>query len=348
MTLSRVPRLHDDELLSGFMVRLAHAHGLNAWRFASLHWPGRPLWRRDLDRCADPAWLEDLAALVGHPTERVTDATLRGPQSALRAERQGIMPLFPVVGIYHSKRRHHGLQFCPACLEESPGVYRRAWRCGLSVVCKRHETPLRDACPHCDTPLAPHRNDRLNTDACGRCTRSLLDPHEPGLPVPVDAIRLQKAVVADLLAARPKAVDTALSLRALLGVLATGAVEDRIRSLFALDPREHGKGGTRVFERMRPAERIEAIRSVVAWIDDWPERFRAGADAAKLSHLNFRGRRMGKALAEEVARLPERMRPVRRSPAPLVHTPEMRRLRRKDGRAYRARRAARLDELSRR
>ena len=68
--------LREDELLSSFLIRNAHAHGTTPYCFLSYHWPGRQIWNRDTDRTADKSWLDELAVLADVPASRLEASTL--------------------------------------------------------------------------------------------------------------------------------------------------------------------------------------------------------------------------------------------------------------------------------
>ncbi|MDQ3818853.1 MAG: TniQ family protein, partial [Acidobacteriota bacterium] len=136
------------------------AHGLKLHTFCTLLWDKRPIWNRDIDKCADDGILTVLEQRTGTPFERVRASTLAAYEGALYERHNAfgntfwIMPL----GIYHRIRRMHGVQYCPSCLEEDKTPYfRRAWRLAFVTVCAKHRRLLLDACPRCDGPVNFHR-----------------------------------------------------------------------------------------------------------------------------------------------------------------------------------------------
>ncbi|WP_246051687.1 TniQ family protein [Panacagrimonas perspica] len=77
-------------------------------------------------------------------------------------------------GVYHRTRKSHGMQYCPKCLEDDEDPYLRAqWRFALQFGCARHGIALRDACPHCDAPLMPHRRPDGDARKCSECWKNL-------------------------------------------------------------------------------------------------------------------------------------------------------------------------------
>ncbi|WP_449427214.1 TniQ family protein [Rhodanobacter umsongensis] len=179
-----------DELLSSFLVRAAHRHGLAPYRFCAYHFPGEPVWNRDIDRSASDALLEAIAEKAALPLKDVVGMTMRGIESTLGSHGlEGTAPWLNTVGIYHRLRRRWGLQFCPVCLAEQP-VFYRSWRLSFVVTCRQHDVYLRDACPHCDAPLAIHRQ-RLSVQLCHSCSRPLTHKLDDCRPSPTELSRAQ-------------------------------------------------------------------------------------------------------------------------------------------------------------
>lgn len=152
-----------DELLSSWLIRLAHAHGQKTQSFcANLFGRDKTVWNRDIDKLA-PTWLlESLADATATSIEAVNRTTLRAYEGVLYEHLQPngntrwILPL----GIYHRMHRHLGLLYCPGCLAEDHSPYfRRSWRLACSIVCTKHNSWLRDSCPKCGSPVVPHRAD---------------------------------------------------------------------------------------------------------------------------------------------------------------------------------------------
>lgn len=152
-----------DELLSSWLVRLAHGHGLKLQTFSSMVFGSdKSIWNRDIDKLA-PDWLIDrLFECIGASMETILNTTLKSYEGILYEHHQPngntkwILPL----GVYHRIRRGHGLQFCPCCLEEDAAPYfRKHWRLAFSTICTKHNCYLLDACPKCESPIAPHRAD---------------------------------------------------------------------------------------------------------------------------------------------------------------------------------------------
>jgi hypothetical protein len=158
-----------DELLSCWLVRLAHGHGLKVQTFCNLMFGNRrQVWNRDIDRLA-PAWLVDeLILRTGTSPELAWGTTLRAYEGILypKFRLSGTSRWILALKVYHRTRQGYGLQFCPACLaEDNIPYFRKRWRIALNTVCSKHGTMLFDRCPHCGAAVAFHRLDMAGVEA---------------------------------------------------------------------------------------------------------------------------------------------------------------------------------------
>lgn len=152
-----------DELLSSWMIRIAHGNGFKVHNFyAEFFGREKQIWNRDIDHHAPPWLLEALEERTGISRERIEQTTLRNFESWVFEQftengiTKGVLPL----GVFHRTRRAFGQQFCPLCLSEDPQPYlRRKWRLALTFICDRHRVFMQDRCPTCKRPLIPHRSD---------------------------------------------------------------------------------------------------------------------------------------------------------------------------------------------
>ncbi len=122
------------------------------------------IWNRDVDRLAPKEVEGVLADISGATIEQIENTTLRAYAGILfeRHNTNGMNRWIVPLGIFHRSRRRPGLLFCPQCLDEDVEPYfRKRWRLAFSTVCTRHKCYLLDACPECQSPLAPHRADML-------------------------------------------------------------------------------------------------------------------------------------------------------------------------------------------
>ena len=158
-----------DELLSCWLVRLAHGHGLKVQTFCNLMFGNkRQVWNRDIDRLA-PSWLiDELVKRTGTSPEIAWGTTLHAYEGRLYSKFRlsGALQWILTLKMYHRTRQGFGLQFCPTCLaEDATPYFRKRWRIALNTVCTRHGTMLLDRCPDCRVGIAFHRLDMTRTDA---------------------------------------------------------------------------------------------------------------------------------------------------------------------------------------
>jgi len=158
-----------DELLSCWLVRLAHGHGLKVQTFCNVIFGNqRQVWNRDIDRLAPPWLLEKLSKGTGTQRDVALNTTLRAYEGLLYRQFRlsSTLPWILALKLYHRKREGHGLQFCPACLTEDQIPYfRKCWRVAFNTVCTQHGTMLLDRCPKCGVAVAVHRLDIEHRDA---------------------------------------------------------------------------------------------------------------------------------------------------------------------------------------
>lgn len=171
-----------DELLSSWLVRLAHSHGLKVQTFCNLIFGNRlQVWNRDIDRLA-PEWLiTELSDRTGATIKQVMDTTLQSYQGIVyhRHRASGTLAWIQSLKLHHRKFEGFGLQFCPACLtsDEEP-YFRKSWRVAFNTICAVHNCMLHDRCPDCGYGAAFHRNDMRHTQYV--TTVSLRECHHCG------------------------------------------------------------------------------------------------------------------------------------------------------------------------
>lgn len=157
------PRPLPDELLSSWLVRLAHGHGLKVQTFCNLIFGNKlQVWNRDIDRLAPPWLLQELLCRTGTSWPTIYETTLRSYENRLYRKFRSAGALQWILGLkmYHRKRAGFGLQFCPLCLRnDRVPYYRKRWRVALTTVCPVHGIMLLDRCPECQASIAAHRID---------------------------------------------------------------------------------------------------------------------------------------------------------------------------------------------
>lgn len=160
-----------DELLSSWLVRNAHAHGVRPTILASGMWAaGGPILDRDLDKAAPDFVFDDMARLTGTSRERAVATGLPAYAGTLvagdvvRGTTQWVLP----IGLRNRDRLGFGLQFCPGCLGDDEAPYfRRSWRLAVTAACRRHGLLLLGRCPECKSAVIPHRSS--HPASCWRC-----------------------------------------------------------------------------------------------------------------------------------------------------------------------------------
>lgn len=153
-----------DELLSSWLVRLAHGNGMKAESFTHLIFGGeRRVWNRDIDR-SGPEWLiETLAIQTATPIKQATATAFRhvyeGKLYTQHTE-TGALKWITLVNVHAQNRKAHGQHFCPQCLAEDEIPYfRKAWRVALYTFCPKHNIMMHDRCPECGAPVVFHRRE---------------------------------------------------------------------------------------------------------------------------------------------------------------------------------------------
>lgn len=158
------PHPYRDELLSSWLVRVAHANGCKVQTFCHLAFKNSPeIWNRDIDRLA-PEWLlKAMAHSTGTPLHLARKTTLHKFEDWLYPEYRlsGLLNWIIPLQIYHRKRLGYGLQFCPKCLSSNVEPYfRLSWRLALYTYCPEHKISTYDCCPNCHSPVVFHRQEQ--------------------------------------------------------------------------------------------------------------------------------------------------------------------------------------------
>ncbi len=157
-----------DELLSSWLVRLAHSHGLKVQTFCNLIFGNRfQVWNRDIDRLA-PKWLiSELSERTGATLPQLMDTTLQSYQGIVyhRHRASGTLSWIQSLKLHHRKFEGFGLQFCPECLaSDAEPYFRKSWRVAFNTICTAHNCILHDRCPDCGYGVAFHRNDMRHAE----------------------------------------------------------------------------------------------------------------------------------------------------------------------------------------
>ncbi len=154
----------DDELLSCWLIRLAHSHLLKAHSFTKILWPDIEIWNRDIDLNPNPILIKSLSEITCYSEAVIHNTTLQAYNGVLFnnnistiASAQWILSLSK----YHRIIRNKAILFCPSCLEND-GInpyFRKKWRLAISFCCPKCNLKLQDCCPECKKPVSFIRNE---------------------------------------------------------------------------------------------------------------------------------------------------------------------------------------------
>lgn len=157
------PLLFQDELLSSWLVRLAHSNHFKVHTFCRLFvGDKRQIWNRDIDTYT-PEWLIDaMCRITGSKKDVVEQTTLKSFEGLVfdQIYPHTVTPWILPLGIYHRNRTLYGLQYCPLCLKlDKQPYFRKQWRLSFYTVCEFHHVLMQDRCLDCSSPIIFHRND---------------------------------------------------------------------------------------------------------------------------------------------------------------------------------------------
>ncbi|MFI5444011.1 TniQ family protein [Polaromonas sp. UC242_47] len=297
-----------DELLSSWLVRLAHGHGLKVQTFCNLIFGNRlQVWNRDVDRLA-PQWLVDeLSLRTGTPIATAYGTTLRVYEGLLyqRFSASGALSWIQTLKMYHRKREGFGLQYCCACLADGPQPYfRKAWRLAFNTICVKHQCMRHDRCPQCGASVAFHRMDMgrgglfefESLAACHVCQFNLCDALcEPVVSYDAQATAWLEQLCSPLMDTDESKVaaiglDVLRVMHHLAGLLTsryqTVTLREHLCAQLGIEdiPMTHG----RVSIEARPLAERHHLVQLVAWlmVDLEPRLFRAWrSKAVRYNHL---------------------------------------------------------------
>lgn len=293
-----------DELMSSWLVRLSHAHGVKVQTMSAiLFGQDTAIWNRDIDRLASHGIIEILAAVSGTAIEQIENTTLRGYEGYLFEQHRanGICSWIVPLGIFHRSRRRPGLMFCPQCLREDTHPYfRRRWRLAFSTVCTRHRCDLLDVCRKCEAPIAPHRSDMqgrqvfpnaISNVHCGHCGFDLRTDHTTKV-VDKSLVQLQTRLEQALengytdWASNPAMHSIVFfeGLRSLIAGMTSMQTQERLTKSMKLSswPRTG-------LEMASLSMRRELFQLLAKVLEDWPKKFIEVMHERKLRYADLKG-----------------------------------------------------------
>lgn len=164
-----IPPPKEKELLSSWLVRCSIAHGINPYLFCKYLMGCGRIWYSDIDRASDSNnanLIKNFFVLTDEQMERMTlnQFHSNSPQSACLPQNAFINHM----GIYHTERYLHSLQFCPICLKES-SHFKVDWRIAIKTHCHTHQCSFLDSCPKCDASINLFKSRWNEIDRCYVC-----------------------------------------------------------------------------------------------------------------------------------------------------------------------------------
>jgi lambda repressor-like predicted transcriptional regulator len=284
-----------DELLSGYLSRVAFAHGAYPHAFYQLHLQDGWFWTRDIDRGATLRHHAALSQDAGLSTDALQAMTLRPWIGALTPTEYSprivpaVVPWINAAGIYQEGRRLHALQYCPECLA-TDGIVKRHWRLSFYTHCPRHNELLADACERCDAPFVPHRS-LGNILRCSNCQSTLRPPRNKSIgdQAALYARQMQTELV-NILYAATEGSSTAKAdlhaLRTLASALLSNPKRAKVVGDF-LDIDSSPTDGWHRLELARIGQRKTMLGCLKALRDGWPETWRLIAQKLGLTRQTF-------------------------------------------------------------
>lgn len=188
--------LQPDELFSSWLVRAALTQGCDPLVLTGELWPKWRIWTTDPDRGLSEERLAVLTKASGIEASAFHASGLRLIASVVTTEPLDDLAIWPWMLALGSRnrKRHGGLQYCPACLkEDSKPYFRVQWRLAWHAACGKHGASLIDKCPHCNAVIEPHRLSAQEGDItqCASCKRDLREA--VAVTADADALLFQQA-----------------------------------------------------------------------------------------------------------------------------------------------------------
>ncbi|THC40651.1 TniQ family protein [Massilia sp. Mn16-1_5] len=304
-----------DELLSSYLVRSAHAHGMHPMHFVSLHFPRAQIWTRDIDARAHTQLVDAIAQASNLSADLVRSMTLSPLFSSNANDAdafKGQSSWLTSIGMHGRFRSRHGLQFCPQCLQAN-GAFLRTWRLSFAFACSVHHRMLENQCSACSAPVVPHRA-RFSPSTCHRCGSVLgnVHPHDADLPVD-EALQVQEKFLSfcrhdfiDVGGTIVERADFFSGLAILLKLLREKMHWHQVN----LDVHDHVVLDNHEALRFSvTAVRLRLCASILEILNRWPDEFFRVAMTSNMTRASFA--HCGKTptwLGEQIDWLPQRLR----------------------------------------
>lgn len=310
------PLVEPGELLSPYLVRAAHLHGMSPSRFVSYYLPRAQVWTRDVDLYAPEGTLRAIAQSCGSSIDLVRAMTLPSVLPRVDGTAQP-MPRhstwFTSLGMHGRSRTGYGLQYCPLCLQAS-GAFLKIWRLSFVVACSEHCRMLEDRCNACGAPVALHKSVR-GTTVCHRCGMSLSRPsrQQAGSLVNeslnvqqefLDLLQQEQVRVLNMFVDRSEFfAGLAMMLRIVREKMHSHRTDFDVYDHAVIDSHEALRSAAAVVRIRLCSRLLDVVRR-------WPDAFVQNAATLGFTQVAFA--RLGEAppwLREQIEQLPQRLRP---------------------------------------
>lgn len=296
--------------MSSWLIRLAQVNGERLSFVSHYVSQNHNFWKHDPDKFLNPDVLANLEKATGLPASALELMQLGRyegllcPQMLSRATGRWVLPL--AKRFYQNQRL--GALYCPECLQEgrkadpqasAPPYVRLNWRLSFMVACPEHGRLLRDCCPHCQAPFAPHLNDVgrgknwLDETApfgwCPNCGEDVRVRTEEATPADLAFQgRLLTALESGVMdwegVGEVPALEGFDVFYKLLGLLTLEGVQKAVQDLSGLPgPVEWPERSNRSFEDFTLQDRRLLLRQVAFLASDWPETLVKVAGLASLT-----------------------------------------------------------------
>jgi len=302
-------KLQDDELLSSWIVRLAHAHGYKVQTFCHILFKSDiGIGTRDIDVIVPEVVKEKLIVATGTSEARIKQATLSDYEGRLSETIQKIGNRAWILsqGLRARKPGRYGLMCCPVCLKHDILPYfRRKWRLAFITMCIKHGVRLIDRCPTCQSVISPFRSDMKGQGVyptkflirhCWQCgydlSRSLVEKvtHKNHINLQVDienALRNGWIEVAG-----NSSLYSHLYFEGIKSIISgIGKAESlkRLNSHGELGELVNASKWVSVIEHADIAQRVCAMKILAQMLENWPVTFKDIVSASDLRHSELKG-----------------------------------------------------------
>ena len=181
-TLFVVP--FEDEALSSWLMRLAINSNSHATEYYSSICKINGIWYRDIDRSTPIGFYECLSHRLPYSITEIQELSLSSLNGYLYEfdNPNGINKWIRQLSFIGRKPKNSHFAYCPSCLSEPNGYFKKLWRTRIINICSKCGCYLRDTCPNCFFPIHFFRKSNLlkneisvNLIKCFNCNKNICD-----------------------------------------------------------------------------------------------------------------------------------------------------------------------------